>query len=144
MRTYNAKPGELNTQWFIVDVGGKNLGRTASKIATILMGKNKPTYTPHVDTGDHIVVINAEKIALTGKKLDDKKYYRHTGWMSGLVETSVRELLAKDPTQVLTFAVKGMLPKTKLGRQMLNKLKVHAGPCPEHGYTAQKAETLEI
>jgi len=144
MSTYNAKPGELESKWFIIDASDKPLGRTASKVATILQGKNKPAYTPHVDTGDHIVIINAAKVLLTGKKLDTKHYYRHTGWMGGLVSTSAREMLEKKPTDLITFAVKGMLPKTKLGKAMLKKLKVYAGPCPAHGYEAQKAEPLEL
>lgn len=144
MRTYNAKPGDIEARWYIVDAQGKTLGRAATKIAMMLMGKDKPTYTPHVDTGAHVVVINAEKINLSGNKLHDKKYYRHSKWMGSLVETSAGELLKKDPTKLIQFAVKGMLPKSRLGTQMLGKLKVYAGPCPEHGYTAQKAETLEL
>jgi len=128
----------------VVDATDRVLGRMATRIARMLQGKHKPEYTPHVDTGDHIVIINAAKIQLTGKKLDTKKYYRHTGWMGGLVTTSAREMLAAKPTDLMTFAVKGMLPKTKLGRAMLKKLKVHAGPCPAHGYEAQKAEPLEL
>lgn len=144
MRTYNAKPGDIEARWFIVDLQGKTLGRAASAIATMLMGKNKPAYTPHVDTGDYVVAINADKIKLTGSKLKDKKYYRHSRWMGSLVETSAGELLQKDPTKLIQFAVKGMLPKSRLGGQMFSKLKVHAGACPEHGYMAQKAETLEL
>ena len=144
MKTYSAKPGQVGQQWYIVDASGKNLGRAASQIAVMLMGKNKPTYTPHVDTGDHVVVINAGKVALTGNKLKDKMYHRHSKWMGSLVSTSAGEILAKDPTQLIKFAVKGMLPKTRLGTQMLSKLKVHAGPCPEHGYRAQKAQPLEL
>ena len=144
MRTYNAKPGDIEARWFIVDLQGKTLGRAASAIATMLMGKNKPAYTPHVDTGDYVIAINADKIKLTGSKLKDKKYYRHSRWMGSLVETSAGELLQKDPTKLIQFAVKGMLPKSRLGGQMFSKLKVHAGACPEHGYVAQKAETLEL
>ena len=144
MRTYSAKPGEIDSRWFIVDAAGKPLGRTASKIAMILQGKNKPSYTPHVDTGDHVVVINAEKVVLTGKKLDAKQYHYHTGWIGGLVSTSAREMLEKKPGELMRMAVKGMLPKSRLGKSMLTKLKVHAGPCPEHGYSAQKAEKLEL
>ena len=144
MRTYNAKPGDIQARWYIVDLQGKTLGRAASAIATMLMGKNKPTYTPHVDTGDYVVAINADKIKLTGKKLKDKKYYRHSKWMGSLVETSAGELLQKDPSRLIQYAVKGMLPKSRLGNQMFTKLKVHAGACPEHGYVAQKAETLEL
>ncbi len=144
MRTYSAKPGEVDARWFIVDAAGKPLGRTASKVATILQGKNKPSYTPHVDTGDYIVIVNAAKVELTGNKLDGKMYYRHTGWMGGLVSTSAREILEQKPGDLMKLAVKGMLPKTKLGRVMLSKLKIHAGPCPEHGYVAQKAEKLDL
>ena len=144
MRTYSAKPGEINARWFIVDAAGKPLGRTASKVATILQGKNKPSYTPHVDTGDYVVIINAAKVALTGNKLDGKMYHHHTGWMGGLVSTSAREMLKQKPDNLMKLAVKGMLPKTKLGRVMLSKLKIHAGPCPEHGYVAQKAEKLDL
>jgi large subunit ribosomal protein L13 len=144
MRTFSAKPGEIAARWFIVDAADKPLGRTASKIAMMLQGKNKPSYTPHVDTGDFVVVINAAKIRLTGRKLDEKIYHRHTGWVGGLVSTPARELLKRKPTELMRLAVKGMLPKTRLAKDMLNKLKVHAGPCPEHGYAAQKAEQLEL
>ena len=144
MRTYSGKPGEIPARWFIVDATDKPLGRTASKIATILQGKNKPTYTPHVDTGDYVVVINAAKALLTGKKLTDKKYYNHTGWMGGLVSINAKDLLKSKPDELMKIAVKGMLPKSKLGKAMFDKLKVHAGPCPAHGYIAQKAEQLDI
>jgi large subunit ribosomal protein L13 len=144
MRTYNAKPGEIDPKWYIVDAADKPLGRMASEIATVLQGKNKPVYTPHVDVGDYVVVINAAKIKLTGNKLDGKLYYRHTGWMGGLVSTSARELLEKKPEDMVKMAVKGMLPKTRLGRSMIGKLKVHAGACPEHGYKAQSAEPINI
>ncbi len=144
MRTFNAKPGQIEQRWYIVDAAGKNLGRTASQIATILMGKNKPTYTPHVDTGDHVVVVNAEKVVLTGKKMKEKMYYQHTGWVGGLNALNAADMLAKDPTSLLRIAVKGMLPKTKLGAGMLGKLKVHAGDLPAHGYSAQKAQPLEL
>ncbi len=144
MRTYSAKPGEIDARWFIVDAAGKPLGRTASKVATILQGKNKPSYTPHVDTGDYVVIVNAAKVELTGNKLDGKMYYRHTGWMGGLVSTSAREILEQKPGDLMKLAVKGMLPKTKLGKVILSKLKIHAGPCPEHGYVAQKAEKLDL
>lgn len=144
MGTYNAKPNEIERRWYIIDAAGRPLGRTASKIAMILQGKDKPTYTPHVDTGDCVVVVNAAKTVLTGNKLDAKLYYRHTGWVGGLVATSAREMLEKKPEDVIKKAVGGMLPKTKLGKQMLRKLKVHAGECPAHGYKAQKAEQLEM
>ncbi len=144
MRTFSAKPGEIKPRWFIVDAADKPIGRTASKIATILQGKNKPTYTPHVDTGDYVIVINSAKARLTGNKLNDKMYHHHTGWMGGLVSKSAKDLLERKPTELMKLAVKGMLPKTRLGKDMLNKLKLHPGPCPEHGYVAQGAEKLEL
>ncbi len=144
MRTFVAKSGDVEQRWFIVDAASKTLGRTAAEIAKVLQGKNKPTYTPHVDTGDFVVVINAEKVKLTGKKLDGKLYYRHTGWMGGLISTSAREMLKKKPEDLMKFAVKGMLPKTILGKQMFSKLKVHVGGLPEHGYKAQGAIPLEF
>jgi large subunit ribosomal protein L13 len=144
MPTYIAKPGEVERRWYIVDAADKPLGRTASEVATILQGKNKPTFTPHVDVGDCVVVVNAAKVKLTGNKLDNKLYQHHTGWMGGLVEKNARELLEKKPTEVMKMAVRGMLPKTRLGKSMLGKLKVHAGDCPEHGYKAQRAEILNL
>ncbi len=144
MRTYNAKPGEIEPRWFIVDAKKQPLGRAASEIATILQGKHKPAYTPHVDVGDFVIVVNAADVQLTGKKLDDKLYYRHTGWVGGLVSKNARELLKQKPEEVIRLAVKGMLPKSRLGTAMLSKLKIHAGACPEHGYKAQKAEPLEL
>ena len=144
MRTYMAKSGEIERRWYIVDAADIPLGRTASEVATILQGKNKPTFTPHVDVGDHVVVVNAAKVKLTGNKLEGKLYQHHTGWMGGLVEKSAAELLEKKPTEVMKLAVKGMMPKTRLGKTMLAKLKVHAGDCPEHGYKAQRAEVLNL
>ena len=144
MTTYQAKSNDIEKRWFIVDASKAPLGRTATQIATILQGKNKPTYTPHVDTGDYVVVINAAKAVLTGSKLDSKLYHRHTGWVGGLVSRSAREVLKSKPSELVKTAVRGMLPKTTLGRSMLRKLKVHSGPCPEHGYKAQKAEVLEL
>ena len=144
MTTYRAKPNEIEKRWFIVDASKAPLGRTATQIATILQGKNKPTYTPHVDTGDYVVVINAKNAVLTGNKLDSKLYHSHTGWVGGLISRSARELLKKKSSDLIKNAVRGMLPKTTLGRSMLRKLKVHEGPCPEHGYKAQKAEILEL
>jgi large subunit ribosomal protein L13 len=144
MATYSAKQNEIEKRWYIVDASVAPLGRTASKIATILQGKHKPAYTPHVDTGDYVVVINAEKVVLTGSKLDSKQYHRHTGWVGGLVSRSARDVLKRKPSEIVKMAVKGMLPKTSLGRSMLKKLKVHAGPCPAHGYKAQKAAALEL
>ena len=144
MRTFNAKPGEIEQRWYIVDTKDQTLGRAASEIARILQGKNKPTYTPHVDVGDYVVVVNAKQIKLTGNKLDAKLYYHHTGWMGGLNSKSAREMLTSKPCEVMRAAVKGMLPKTRLGKEMLSKLKVHSGACPEHGYEAQKAEPLNL
>lgn len=143
MKTFWAKPAELEKSWFEVDAENEILGRLASKIATILMGKNKPVYTPTVDTGDYVVVINAEKIAISNaKKLDDKKYYRHSGYLGSLKERTLSEMLARKPEEVIRLAVKRMLPKTRLGRQMLKKLKVYAGA--EHPHTAQKPTKLEL
>ena len=144
MKTFLAKPNELEQRWFIVDAANIPLGRTASKVAVILQGKNKPTFTPHVDTGDYVVVINAAKVALTGSKMTDKMYHRHTGWVGGLVSKNAKEMLESKPSELIKIAVKGMLPKTVLGRAMLRKLKVHEGPCPEHGYKAQNAEVLDL
>jgi large subunit ribosomal protein L13 len=144
MQTFSAKPGEIERRWYVVDVKRKPLGRTASEIAMILQGKNKPTYTPHVDVGDYVVVVNAAEVELTGDKLDKKLYHNHTGWMGGLISKSARDLLESKPEEVMRHAVRGMLPKNKLGRMMLSKLKIHAGPCPEHGYRAQKAESLNL
>ncbi|MCP4602626.1 MAG: 50S ribosomal protein L13 [Proteobacteria bacterium] len=144
MRTYSAKPGEIERRWYIVDAQKQSLGRTASEIAKILQGKNKPTYTPHIDMGDFVIVINADQINLTGNKLDNKLYYRHTGWMGGLVTKNAKEMLQRKPEEVMRLAVKGMLPRTRLGKLMLKKLKIHAGACPEHGYQAQKAEPLDL
>jgi large subunit ribosomal protein L13 len=144
MGTYQAKPGEVEQRWYIVDAKNQPLGRTASKVARILQGKNKPTYTAHVDVGDFIVIINAAETQLTGNKMDGKLYYRHTGWVGGLVTRTAREMLAQKPEEVIRHAVKGMLPKSILGKSMLSKLKIHAGPCPDHGYKAQKAEPLNL
>ena len=141
-KTYLAKPEEVEKKWYVVDASGKTLGRLATKIATILMGKHKPIYTPHVDTGDYVIVVNAEKIKLTGKKWDQKKYYRHSGYPGGLKVVTARQLLQKHPEKLIFLAVKRMLPKNKLGRKMLRKLKVYAGP--EHPHQAQKPETLEL
>lgn len=142
MKTYQAKKGELDQRWYLVNAEGKVLGRLATELAKILRGKTKPTYTPHIDTGDFIVVVNAEKVALTGKKMKDKIYYRHTGYPGGIREISAEKLLAKKPTELIRKAVKGMIPKNSLGRQMLTKLKVYAGP--NHPHEAQKPASLEI
>ena len=133
-----AKPQEVERKWYVIDAEGRNLGRMASEVASILRGKKKPTFTPHVDCGDYVIVINAEKVAVTGKKRHDKIYKRHTGYPGGLRETTLAEMRAKKPEEVIIHAVKGMMPKGKLGRQMFKKLKVYAGP--EHPHTAQKPE----
>ena len=142
MRTYNAKPGEIERRWYVVDAEGKNLGRLATQIADTLRGKTKPQYTPHVDTGDFVVVVNAEKIAVTGKKLDEKIYYRHSGYPGGLKQRTLREQLERRPTEVLRMAVKGMLPKNRLAARQLTKLKIYAGP--EHPHESQAPEPLEV
>ncbi len=145
-RTYVAKNQEMGTSWdrgwYVVNADGKRLGRIATEIATILQGKHKPIYTPHVDTGDYVIVINAERIALTGRKWDDKMYQRHTGYMGGLKEMSYRKLIERHPTWPVREAVRRMLPKSTLGRQMLRKLKVYAGPV--HPHRAQEPQELEI
>ncbi len=142
MKTYSAKPGEIQRDWLVVDAEGKTLGRLATQIADRLRGKGKPTFTPHVDTGDFVVVVNAEKIAVTGKKLDEKMYYRHSGYPGGLRQRTLREQLERQPTEVLRKAVKGMLPRNKLGRAQLTKLKIYAGP--EHPHEAQAPTLLEV
>ena len=140
--TYIAKPAEIEKKWYVVDAADKTLGRLASEVAKVLKGKNKPIYTPHVDTGDYVIIVNAAKVRFTGKKLDQKIYTHHTGHIGGLKQISLREMMAKNPEKVITHAVKGMLPKNTLGRQMLRKLHVYAGP--EHNNSAQKPEVLEI
>jgi len=142
MKTYQAKKEELEHQWYLVNAEGKVLGRLATKLADLLRGKTKPTYTPHLDTGDFVVVVNAGKVALTGKKIKDKMYYHYTGYPGGIKEISAEKLLAKKPTEMIRIAVKGMLPKNSLGRQMLRKLKLYAGP--NHPHEAQKPIPLEI
>jgi large subunit ribosomal protein L13 len=141
-KTHVTKPADVVRQWYVVDAEGQTLGRLASEIAAILKGKHKPTYSPSVDCGDYVVVVNVEKIAVTGRRLDQKKYYRHSGYMGGLSEVTLREQLDKYPTRVLEAAVKGMLPKNPLGRQMIRKLKLYAGP--EHPHQAQQPEPLEL
>jgi large subunit ribosomal protein L13 len=141
-KTYTAKPGEIERRWHVVDAEGQTLGRLATRIADVLRGKDKPVYTPHVDTGDFVVVVNAEKIAVTGKKLDEKMYYRHSGYPGGLRQRSLRDQLERQPTEVLRKAVKGMLPRNKLGRAQLTKLKIYAGP--EHPHEAQAPTLLEV
>ena len=140
--TYIAKPAGVERKWYVVDAEGQTLGRFASEVAKILRGKNKPIFTPNVDTGDYVIVINAEKFKVTGDKMDSKVYRHHTGYVSGLKETTLRELMAKKPTEAVYHAVKGMLPKNVLGRQMLGKLHVYAGP--EHKDQAQRPEAYEV
>jgi large subunit ribosomal protein L13 len=142
MRTYNAKPGEVERRWYVVDADGQTLGRLATRIADTLRGKDKAQYTPHVDTGDFVVVVNAEKVRVTGNKLDQKRYYRHSGYPGGLRSRTLREQLDRRPTEVIRKAVKGMLPKNRLARQQLNKLKIYAGP--EHPHEAQAPQPLEV
>lgn len=142
MKTFVAKEQEVDRKWYLVDAEDKILGRLATQIATRLRGKHKPIFTPHADTGDFIVVVNAEKVALSGKKWDKKIYYRHSGYIGGLKEISARKLLEKKPEDVLRFAVKGMLPKNSLGRRQLKKLKIYVGP--ENPHEAQQLEALEI
>ena len=142
MKTYQAKKEEVQHQWYLVDAEVKVLGRLATELAKLLRGKTKPIYTPHVDTGDFVIVVNAGKVALTGKKMKDKIYYHHTGHPGGIREMNAEKLLAKKPTEMIRIAVKGMLPKTSLGRQMIRKLKVYAGA--NHTHEAQKPVPLEI
>jgi large subunit ribosomal protein L13 len=142
MKTYSAKPGEIERQWFLVDAEGQTLGRLATRIADTLRGKGKPVYTPHVDTGDFVVVVNAEKIHVTGSKLDSKMYYRHSGYPGGLRQRTLREQLERRPTEVLRIAVKGMLPKNKLASAQIRKLKIYAGP--EHPHAAQLPQPMEL
>ncbi len=140
MKTFMASPATIDRKWYVVDAENMTLGRLASEVAKILRGKNKPIFTPHMDTGDNVIVINAEKIKVTGKKLDQKIYYSHSDYVGGLKQATLKEKLAKKPEQVIELAVKGMLPKGPLGRQMYKKLHVYAGP--EHKHEAQKPEVL--
>ena len=140
MKTYMANPDKIERKWYVVDAEGATLGRLASEIAKVLRGKNKPEYTPHIDTGDYVVVVNAEKVKVTGKKLQQKIYYNHSDYVGGMKETTLAELLAKKPEKVIELAVKGMLPKGPMGRDMIKKLHVYAGP--EHKQQAQKPEVL--
>jgi large subunit ribosomal protein L13 len=140
--TFMAKPAEVERKWYVVDAEGQTLGRLASEVASVLRGKHKPTYTPHVDTGDHVIIINAEKIELTGNKINNKKYYRHSNHPGGLKVRTAKEMREKYPQQMLELAVKGMLPKGSLGRQMLKKLNVYRGS--EHPHQAQKPEVYEL
>ena len=143
MKTWNAKPGEIEREWYVVDAEGETLGRLATQIADTLRGKRKATYTPHVDTGDFVVVVNAEKIAVTGNKLDDKLYHRHSGYPGGLRTRTLREQLARRPEEVLRKAVKGMLPRNRLARAQLTKLKIYAGPVHPHEAQAPKPFPIE-
>lgn len=140
MKTFMASPATIDRKWYVVDVTDMTLGRLASEVAKVLRGKNKPIFTPHIDCGDNVIVINAEKIKVTGKKMDQKVYYHHSDYVGGLKEATLREKLEKKPEQVIELAVKGMLPKGPLGRQMFTKLHVYAGP--EHKHEAQKPEVL--
>ena len=140
MKSYMASPATIERKWYVVDATGYTLGRLSSEIAKVLRGKNKPTYTPHIDTGDYVIVINAEHIKVTGKKLDRKIYYNHSDYVGGMKETTLKEMLAKKPERVIELAVKGMLPKGPLGREMITKLHVYAGA--EHDHAAQKPEVL--
>ena len=142
MKSYMASPSDVERKWYVVDAEGKTLGRLASEIANILRGKKKPIYTPHIDTGDYVIVVNAEKVVTTGKKLNQKIYYHHSDYVGGMKETALKDMLIKKPEYVMTHAVKGMLPKGPLGRQMLKKLFIYAGP--EHKHAAQKPEALDI
>ena len=142
MKTFMASPSTIERKWYVVDANGCTLGRLASEIAKVLRGKNKPSFTPNVDTGDYVIVVNADKVKVSGKKLDQKKYYHHSGFVGGLRETSLREKLATKPEEVLEMAVKGMLPKGPLGREMYKKLFVYAGP--EHKHQAQQPEELKF
>ncbi|HID31664.1 MAG TPA: 50S ribosomal protein L13 [Desulfobacterales bacterium] len=142
MKTYSVKKGEITREWFVVDAEGKTLGRLASEIAKILKGKHKPIYTPHLDVGDYVIVINADKVRVTGKKLQQKIYYRHSGYPGGLKSMPLAEMLRRHPTRVLELAVRGMLPKNRLGRAMIKKLKVYASPT--HPHQAQRRKKLEL
>ena len=140
MKSFMASPSTIEREWYVVDATGHTLGRLASEIATILRGKNKPIFTPHIDTGDYVIIVNADKIKVTGKKLEQKIYYNHSDYVGGMRETTLKEMLAKKPERVIELAVKGMLPKGPLGRSMYTKLFVYAGP--EHKHEAQKPEAL--
>ena len=140
MKTFMASPATIDRKWYVVDAEGKTLGRLASEVAKVLRGKNKAIFTPHIDTGDYVIVVNAEKVKVTGKKLQQKVYYNHSDYVGGMRETTLAELLAKKPEKVIELAVKGMLPKGPMGRDMIKKLHVYAGP--EHANQAQKPEVL--
>ena len=140
MKTFMASPATIDRKWYVVDAEGKTLGRLASEVAKVLRGKNKAIFTPHIDTGDYVIVVNADKVKVTGKKLDQKIYYHHSDYIGGMKETTLREMMNKHPERVIEYAVKGMLPKGPLGREMYTKLFVYAGP--EHKHAAQKPEVL--
>ena len=142
MKTYSAKPGEVEQGWYIVDLEGQHLGRAAAAVASILRGKHRPQYTPHVDTGEFVIVVNVDKLVLTGKKLSDKKYYHHTGYVGGIKEITADKLMATKPEEVFKTAVKGMLPKNSLGRTMLSKLKIYRGT--EHPHAAQQPKPYSL
>jgi large subunit ribosomal protein L13 len=142
MKTHSTKPSEIERQWYVVDAEGQTLGRLASEIAKILKGKHKPIYAPNLDTGDFVIVVNAEKVHVTGRKMDQKLYYRHSGYPGGLTSITLREQLSKHPTRVIRSAVRGMLPHNRLGRSMLRKLKVYAGD--SHPHAAQEPKSLEL
>lgn len=142
MKSFMASPETVDRKWYVIDAEGHTLGRLSSEIAKILRGKNKPIYTPHIDTGDYVIVVNADKIKVTGKKLEQKIYYNHSDYVGGMRETTLKELMEKKPTEAISLAIKGMLPKGPLGRQMHKKLHLYAGP--EHDNAAQKPEVLEI
>ena len=140
MKTFMASPSTIERKWYVVDASAYTLGRLASEVAAVLRGKNKPTFTPHIDTGDYVIVVNAEKVKITGKKLNQKIYYNHSEYVGGMKETTLKEMMEKKPEKVIELAVKGMLPKGPLGRAMFNKLHVYAGP--DHAHQAQKPEVL--
>ena len=140
MKSSMASPATIERKWYVVDASGYTLGRLASEVAKVLRGKNKPIFTPHIDTGDYVIIVNADKVKVTGRKLDQKIYYHHSEYVGGMKETTLREMMAKKPAKVVELAVKGMLPKGPLGRQMYTKLHVYAGP--EHNHQAQKPEVL--
>jgi len=142
MKTLFAKKGEIEKKWYVVDAEGMVVGRLASRVAAILRGKHKPTYTPHVDTGDYVVIVNADKVRFTGKKLEQKVYYHHTGYPGGLRKFTAKEIMRKHPERIIISAIKGMMPKNRLGRQQIKKLKVYCGP--DHPHTAQKPEPLNL
>jgi len=142
VKTYVVKAGEIRRRWYVVDAQGKTLGRLATQVARILRGKHKPTFSPHLDTGDHVIIVNADKVQVTGKKLDAKRYYRYSGYLGGLSSVILREQMERHPDRVLVHAIRGMLPRNRLGRAMLKKLKVYAGS--KHPHAAQRPEPLEL